>query len=194
MLIPARFREPIERGEVTLTFRRWKRCQVVAGHTYRTAAGRIVVDAVEVVDPDAITTADAPTCRLRVRRPTCVAILPATADLPTYRIQLHAAGDDDPRATLAASAALAEERADIDRRLGRLDSASRHGPWTHAVLQVIAGNPGVRAPDLAQKFGRETQPFKLDVRKLKNLGLTLGLRVGYRLSPRGEAYLSRRRV
>ena len=37
--------------------------------------------------------------------------------------------------------------------------------------------------------GRETQPFKTDVRKLKNLGLTLSFNPGYTLSPRGEAYL-----
>lgn len=29
----------------------------------------------------------------------------------------------------------------------------------------------------------------LDVRKLKNLGLTYSLDVGYRLAPRGETYL-----
>jgi hypothetical protein len=49
-----------------------------------------------------------------------------------------------------------------------------------------------RAADLAASFGRETQPFKLDVRKLENLGLTLSLDVGYRLSPRGEASLRTR--
>jgi hypothetical protein len=32
------------------------------------------------------------------------------------------------------------------------------------------------------------------VRKLKNLGLTLSLPVGYRLSHRGEAYLRTRRA
>jgi hypothetical protein len=37
--------------------------------------------------------------------------------------------------------------------------------------------------------GRETAPFKLDVRKLKNLGLTISLVVGYELSPRGQAFL-----
>ena len=58
------------------------------------------------------------------------------------------------------------------------------------MLQAIAERPAVRAADLAAGFGRETQPFKLDVRKLKNLGLTLSLEVGYRLSPRGEAYLA----
>jgi len=33
-------------------------------------------------------------------------------------------------------------------------------------------------------------PFKANVRKLKALGLTESLEVGYRLSPRGEALLS----
>jgi hypothetical protein len=82
------------------------------------------------------------------------------------------------------------DRDDIQRRLDRLDRASTHGPWTRAVLETIAANPAVRAPDLAAGFGRETQPFKRDVRKLKELGLTISLDVGYRLSPRGEAYLA----
>jgi hypothetical protein len=56
------------------------------------------------------------------------------------------------------------------------------------VLDAIAAHPATRAPDLAASFGRETAPFKIDVRKLKNLGLTISLTVGYRLSPRGEAY------
>ena len=58
------------------------------------------------------------------------------------------------------------------------------------MLRAIKARPATRAADLAASFGRDTQPFKLDVRKLKNLGLTLSLEVGYRLSPRGEAYLA----
>ncbi|WP_237726870.1 hypothetical protein [Rhodococcus jostii] len=54
----------------------------------------------------------------------------------------------------------------------------------------VADNPGRRAPDLAASLGRETEPFKRDVRKLKNLGLTHSLDVGYRISPRGVAYLA----
>lgn len=47
----------------------------------------------------------------------------------------------------------------------------------------------MRAGDLAESLGRERAPFKLDVRKLKNLGLTISLTVGDRISPRGRAYL-----
>jgi hypothetical protein len=58
--------------------------------------------------------------------------------------------------------------------------------------RLIAARPDVRAPDLAASFGLETAVFKRDVRKLKALGLTLSEPVGYRLSPRGRAYLDLR--
>src|SRR4051812_23741502 len=190
MLMQIRFREGIERGAVTLTFRRWKRPQVVAGNTYRTAAGRIVVDAIDVVDPARITAADARRAGFGSRAD-LIAELRGTDELPTYRIRFHAADGPDPRATLAADAALgAAEVEAIRTRLDRLDRASSHGPWTTDVLRAIAARPATRAADLAAGFGRETQPFKLDVRKLKNLGLTLSLERGYRLSPRGETYLA----
>ena len=190
MLIQIRFRDAIANGTVTLTFRRWRRPQVVAGNTYRTAAGRIVVEAVDVVDPARITTADAKRAGFG-SRDDAIAALRGEPDLPTYRVRFHAAEGPDPRAELAATADLSTAEVDeLRRRLERLDRASSHGPWTTAVLEVIAERPAVRAADLAAGFGRETQPFKLDVRKLKNLGLTLSLEVGYRLSPRGEAYLA----
>jgi len=190
MLIQIRYKDAIADGSVTLTFRRWRRPQVVVGNTYRTAAGRIVIDAIDVVDPGRITLGEAKRAGFATRADV-VAALRGTPDLPTYRIRFHAATDPDPRAALAAAAALsADEIADLRARLARLDRASSHGAWTMEVLQTIAARPAVRAADLAAGFGRETQPFKLDVRKLKNLGLTLSLEVGYRLSPRGEAFLA----
>ena len=101
-------------------------------------------------------------------------------------MRFHHVDEPDERDVLAAQAALTEaDLADLDRRLDRLDRASSHGPWTQATLRLIAERPAVRAGDLAELAGRELQPFKLDVRKLKNLGLTISLDVGYRLSPRG---------
>ena len=190
MLVQARFREAIASGAVTLTFRRWKGPQAVAGNTYRTAAGRLVVDAVDVVDPGRITDADA----RRAGFSSCAELLRelrGANDLPTYRIGFHPAVGPDPRALLAATVTLSEDEInELRLRLARLDRASSHGSWTADVLQTIAERPGVRAADLAASFGRETQPFKVDVRKLKNLGLTSSLEIGYRLSPRGEAYLA----
>ncbi len=45
------------------------------------------------------------------------------------------------------------------------------------------------AATLAESIGRDRDSFKLDVRKLKNLGLTESLQTGYRISPRGLAVL-----
>jgi hypothetical protein len=190
MLVQVRFREAIASGAVTLTFRRWKRPRVVAGNTYRTAAGRIVVDAVDVVDPGRITDAEAKRAGFTSRAELLVRLRGAN-DLPTYRIRFRPAVGPDPRALLAATGSFSDaEITELRLRLARLDRASSHGDWTAEVLRTIAERPGVRAADLAAGFGRETQPFKLDVRKLKNLGLTLSLEVGYRLSPRGKAYLA----
>jgi hypothetical protein len=194
VLFQARFWPLIADGSITVTFRRWKRRQVVAGHRYRTGhriVGRIMieVDDVREVDPARITNADAKRAGFPDAH-TLVGQLRGDDDLPVFRIAFHVVDEPDPRSVLAATSELsAADRAEIDRRLDRLDRASSHGAWTRAVLEVIATRPAIRAADLAAGFGRETQPFKTDVRKLKNLGLTESLEVGYRLSPRGRAYL-----
>jgi hypothetical protein len=191
VLIQARYADAIARGDITLTFRRWKRPQVVAGNTYRTGAGRVVVDAIDLVDPQRITAADARRAGFD-GKVELLAELRGSDDLPTYRIRFHPAAGPDPRTELAETSKLSSDDVEqIRTRLDRLDRASAHGPWTRAVLRAIKKRPATRAADLAQTFGRETQPFKLDVRKLKNLGLTVSLEVGYRLSPRGEEFLNR---
>lgn len=192
MLFEQRFRDGVQDGSVTLTFRRWKRRQAIAGHRYRTAIGMIEVDAVDVVEPSAIRGADVRRAGYP-SRDALLAELRGTEDLPIYRVRFHAVAGPDPRDELAASVALTDdELAEIDRRLDRLDRASASGPWTRAVLDVIAAHPAVVSTELAAMLGRERAPFKLDVRKLKNLGLTISLEVGYRLSPRGAAYLEHR--
>ena len=96
----------------------------------------------------------------------------------------------DPRVALREQAELSDDdRRAVDAQLDRWDAARAGGPWTREILRLIAERPGVRAPDLAASLGRETLPFKRDVRRLKELGLTHSLEVGYELSPRGRAYL-----
>ena len=60
------------------------------------------------------------------------------------------------------------------------------------MLELIRDNPGVVSTVLAEQRGQDRPAFKLDVRKLKELGLTESLDVGYRISPRGDALLRRR--
>ena len=77
---------------------------------------------------------------------------------------------------------------DVIARLARLD---RGGAWTRRTLQLIERYPGIVSTTLAHHANQERAAFKLNVRKLKELGLTESLDVGYRLSPRGEAVLRR---
>lgn len=192
MLIEKRLHEGIRNGSITVMFRRWKRRQVTAGNVYRTAAGRVVIDEVREVRPAKVLRRDA-------RAAGYASVAEMVADLrgldedPVFLLRLHLAEDEDPRALLASTAELStSDVEEIARRLDRLDRASSHGAWTSDTLAIIERRPAVRAGDLAAELGREMLPFKVDVRKLKNLGLTLSLDVGYRLSPRGEAYLRSR--
>jgi hypothetical protein len=176
-------------GSVTLAFRRWKRPTVKTGGRLTTPAGVLAIEEVKVIEEGAITEADARRSGFVDRAALLDELAGRQGEL--YRIAFHRSGDD-PRVALREQAALTEDdSAELARRLARLDRASTHGPWTEAVLRLIAERPAVRAGDLAESLGRERLAFKADVRKLKALGLTESLDVGYRLSPRGEAWLER---
>jgi len=192
--------DAIARGDVTLAFRRWTKPTVGVGGTLRTRAGVLAFEAVEPIALAKITDADAKKAgeasRLallkRLAKPGRAMWGGGVRKTPAgrlYRIRFHVAGDD-PRVALRAKGRVgASDRAVIDAKLARLDRASTHGAWTATVLALVAKRPAVRAPDLAASLGLATVVFKRDVRKLKELGLTESLAVGYRLSPRGRAYL-----
>jgi hypothetical protein len=187
------FRRPtldgIRAGEITLAFRRWDRPRARAGGRQRTVVGELAIDSVERVPRSAITAADARRAG-HATRTELMRELDARGSAPIWRVELHWAGED-PRVALRTRAELAPgELATLRARLARLDAASAHGPWTRATLELIAERPEVLAADLAAALGREKHPFKRDVRKLKELGLTESLPVGYRLSPRGHALLA----
>jgi hypothetical protein len=188
VLFRRRSLDGIRAGEITLAFRRWDRPRARAGGRQRTVVGELAIDSVEPVERDAITAEDAARAG-HDSLDELFAELDTRGDAQIWRVELHWAGED-PRVALREQADLSE--AELDRlreRLERLDAASRHGAWTRATLELIAARPEVRAEDLAASIGREKLPFKRDVRKLKELGLTESLLVGYRISPRGQALL-----
>jgi hypothetical protein len=188
VLFPLRVLDAIRDGRVDLAFRRWERARVLPGSRVRTAVGVLEVGSVEVIERSTLGEAEARRAGFD-SRDDLLAMLDKRARGEIHRIELRYAGAD-PRVELRSRADLSEAEVDeIARKLERLDQGSRHGPWTKATLELIAARPEVRAADLAAHMGRETMPFKRDVRKLKELGLTESLSPGYRLSPRGEAVL-----
>jgi hypothetical protein len=190
VLFRQRFWAGLADGSVTLAFRRWRRPTVKAGGRLTTPAGVLAIDEVSAIHERDITDADARRSGFADRAALSAELAGREGEL--YRIAFHLVGED-PRLALRQQTVLSEADAtELARRLARLDRASTHGPWTDAVLRLIAARPGVRAGDLAESLGRERLAFKADVRKLKALGLTESLEVGYRLSPRGWTWLSLR--
>jgi hypothetical protein len=188
VLISIRILEAIRDGRVDLVFRRWERARVLPGTRIRTAVGVLEVGGVDVVERTDLGDDQARRAGFD-SRDDLLAMLDKRGRGEIHRIELRYAGAD-PRVELRNRADLSEAEVDeIARRLERLDQGSRHGSWTKATLELIAARPEVRAEDLAADMGREKLPFKRDVRKLKELGLTESLSPGYRLSPRGEAVL-----
>jgi hypothetical protein len=189
MLFPAGVLRGVSDGTVDRAFRRWDRPRVRPGGQQRTAIGVVGFVSVDAVERDRLTAEDARRAGFASLED-LLGFVDRRSGGSIFRIGLELRGPD-PRVQLRASLPDEAQQAEIERRLGRLDRASRHGPWTAAVLEAIRDRPGVPAAELAAAFGRETAPFKLDVRKLKELGLTESLRPGYRLSPRGSSVLAR---
>lgn len=168
----------IAEGRITLAFRRWKRPRVLPGTQLRTAIGVLEIESVAVVERP--TDEDARAAGYDDADHVIASFAKRTGAL--HRVALRLAGPD-PRIAL-------RETPPDEAVFAKLE---RMGGWTFEVLRAIAANPGLRAPDLAASFDRETAPFKRDVRKLKELGLTESLEVGYRISARGQAVLDARR-
>lgn len=182
MLIRVADLEAIRDARIDTQFRRWRRPTVKAGGTLLTAVGLLAIDEVDTVSLADIDDRDAN----RAGFPdlaTLAASIPLKDEGQVYRIRLRYLGAD-PRIALRDSV---DDLADIVPKLAQMDAPEA---WTHAVLSTIRENPGISARILADRLGMEKQLFKTRVRRLKALGLTESLEVGYRIAPRGEAVLN----
>ena len=174
-------------GEITVTWRLWKYPHVKAGRAYATGFGGAVdiedvmgVRVADVTDADAAE-AGLPSAQALIelaRSHTCREV---SDDTLLYRVQFRFQTwvPEKPRLSLV----------ELESRLARLDSASKFGPWTRTVLRLIESGPGVAARYLAPDVGQPLAVFKVNVRKLKALGLTLSLETGYELSEPGQSYV-----
>lgn len=189
MLIPLRDLQLISEGRITVAFRRWVRPTVKSGGTIRTAVGVLAIESVDAIAERDILEADASAAGFSDVEALRAALNRRTGGT-LYRVRLRLQGPD-PRATLRANAEIAEQEVESLRvKLARLDNNSEVGAWTLRTLETIRSNPRCRAADLALRLGLQKDWLKVNIRKLKELGLTESLDVGYRLSPRGETLVS----
>lgn len=178
-------------GTVDRTYRRWTVVRPNVGSRVTTRIGMVDVVAIRAVDEESLTDADAVSAGF-ASLAALVRWTRSKGEGTLYRVDLALAGPD-PRIALRADDQLdAATLADLDRRLDRMDAAADE-PWTRRTLAQIEEHPEVVARDLAATWGQGIDVFKPRVRRLKTLGLTESLPVGYRLSPRGRRYLAHHR-
>lgn len=189
MLLKQATLDGIKRGDITLAFRRWQRPTVKAGTGLRTAIGVVRIGAVEVVDEAKLSEIDAHAAGY-ADHAALVADLRAGADRTLYRISFGGV-EIDARLTLREAELSDADWHALAARFAKWDSTSP-GYFT-SILRLIGQNPEVAATTLAERLGVEKLKFKQDVRKLKELGLTESLDIGYRLSPRGAVALEKLR-
>ena len=187
MLFTAATLRGLTEGRVSCTYRRWDVVRPKVGSRFTTSAGVVEVTSIARADEQRLTDRDAAEagfdsgadlikwCRAK-----------GSGDL--YRIGITLAGPD-PRIELRRTDKLGPpDVTALNMKLDRMDRAADQ-PWTRKTLRQIQRLPGVVSTELAAEVGQERQAYKLRVRRLKALGLTESLERGYRLSPRGEAYL-----
>ncbi|MFZ4718873.1 MAG: hypothetical protein ACOYMR_05585 [Ilumatobacteraceae bacterium] len=176
-------------GSITLTVRTWTKPQARTGGRYRVAGMLLEATDVRQVRVDELTEADARATgegdlaallrRLRDPQP----------DALVWKVALRYVGTDDRIERREQDDLDEEQLSELRARLDRLDRRSTTGPWTRSTLRLIDQYPGVVSTALARHANQDRPAFKVNVRKLKELGLTESLGTGYRLSPRGAALL-----
>jgi hypothetical protein len=188
MLFTAATLRGLADGRVNCTYRRWEVVRPKVGSRFTTAAGVVEVTSITPAHEEQLTEQDAADAGFD-----SVAALvrwtSAKGGGDLYRIGIVLAGPD-PRVELRRSDQLTPADVSALRaKLERMDRAAAR-PWTHSTLRQIQRLPGVVSTELAAEAGQDRATYKLRVRRLKALGLTESLERGYRLSPRGQAYLA----
>lgn len=187
MLFRDEFLDGVREGKLSVAFRRWAQPRVKVGTRMRTGIGVVEVLAIQPIMEMEITSTDAQQAGY-ASKADLMKDLGTISDGQLYRVTIKYGGED-PRIQLRQNTDLSDTEFNTIQK--KLKGYEREGAWTRKVLKLIAANEATLASKLAEKMGMEKYAFKRRVRQLKELGLTESLDIGYRLSPRGRAYLER---
>jgi hypothetical protein len=178
----------IKTGEITLAFRKWVKPTVKKNGKLHTPVGLISILDLKKITLEEILPEDARKAGF-AKKCDLIKILTKRDNGEIYRIEFKWIGED-PRILLREKIDFTEEELfKLNQKLKRWDNSGEFRPWTQRVLQIINDFPGKRAQALAEKLDVPKDWLKLNIRKLKGLGLTISLDVGYKISPRGKRVL-----
>ena len=188
MILRQNILKQIEEGKINLAFRKWKKPTVKVNGTLLTTIGVLQIDSLSKTSIEKITNQELVDAGIKSKSE-LEKYFDSIREGDIYRIEFHLAGPD-PRLALREKVDMSENDFDIiKKKLERMDYASNHGTWTEEVMKLISENPGKSACEIAKDLGVEKLWLKGNIRKLKTLGLTISLSVGYQISPRGKAFI-----
>ncbi|PWN70028.1 hypothetical protein C1631_008490 [Chryseobacterium phosphatilyticum] len=180
----------IKSGNINLAFRRWKKASVKTGTLVKTSIGLVKIGDIEIVDENDISEEEATKAGFKNKQQ-LLQSFPSDPSASIFKISVcyHS---EDPRIELREQSDLSDEDyIKLKEKLQRLDQFSKRGDWTQAVLLTIQDHPQLHATGIAKITGFEKEWLKLNIRKLKNLGLTISHPVGYEISPRGKLLIEK---
>ena len=181
MQFTTRNSDEIRSGKVTVSFRNWKRPHAKVGGVYRLRpTGAVKVTDLASAHLADVTADDAARAGFQ-SVVELIAFLGLSGSDVVTRVEF-ALTDDAPKTTPSLTPD------EVVKRLKATDRRSA-APWTGRALRLIEAHPATRAGDLAPAMGWDTPKFKSNVRKLKAMGLTQSLEVGYRLTELGVRVL-----
>lgn len=180
----------IKSGKITLAFRKWQKVSVKCGSLLHTSVGLIEIGKIENISENCITEQHVIQAVFTDKQQLLKSFTHnSTGTIFKISVSYHSA---DPRVKLREQTELSEKVfTDLKKKLERLDNYSKKEHWTDKVLSTINDNPNLHAKGIAELTGFEKEWLKLNIRKLKNLGLTISRNVGYELSPLGSEYLNK---
>lgn len=188
MLFKAVHLKGINSGAITLAFRKWEMPSDKKGTIQHSPIGQIqILDILKQHEKD-LSVWNAKLAGYSSLTALKLQLSKITSG-ELYRIVLRYFGED-PRITLRNQINISQhEQTIILHKLNSFDQRAKAGAWTKTALQLIQDYPETGAEILADMMKVEKDWLKPNIRKLKNLGLTSSLKIGYALSPRGVTVL-----
>ncbi len=179
----------IRSGSISLAFRKWEKASVKAGTLLKTAIGLVEIISIESVKEDTISDSDARNASFESKQELLQSFRQNDKGI-IFKIEVRY-HSEDPRIELRGQNLTDEMYFTLKEKLFRLDKFSKQGKWTQKVLLTIKDNPHLHAIGIAKLTNFEKELLKLNIRKLKNMGLTISHEVGYEISPLGKAFIEK---
>lgn len=175
-----------------MAFRKWQKTSVKIGSLLQTAIGLVEIRKMERVNESTVTDEDAIKAGFSDKNQLLKSFLPNNAGT-IFKISVSYYSED-PRIQLREQTELTDELfATLKQKLKRLDKFSKQGDWRKSVLYAIKDNPNpnLHATGIANRTGFEKEWLKRNIRKLKNIRLTISHTVRYELSPLGKIFVEK---